>query len=84
VKTCSDNTVSIEDEDDERGELCRWTCSACGRAGHWTPASERKLVAIRGHAHTLRTRKKRPASKGRVARSNEYTALRSLLDLGGS
>jgi len=79
---CTDATVHIVDRDDDRGELSRWECSACQGAGHWTPSRERHLVAIRGHAHTLRSRGRRPR-KGRVAGSGEYRGLRQSLNLGG-
>lgn len=53
------HVVEIEDEDTDDGEVSRWACT-CGRHGHWTPTRERQLVVIRGDAHKLRFRKKRP------------------------
>lgn len=58
--TCTDATVRIVDKEDGQGEVSRWECSACGRHGHWTPTREGRLIAIRGRAHTLRSRKQRP------------------------
>ena len=73
---CTDHTVTIEDKEDEGGtEISRWECSACGRHGHWTPTIERQLVAVRGHAHTLRSRKPRPNKRAAPAALREVLTL---------
>lgn len=73
---CTDATVNIVDKEDEGGtEISRWECSACRKHGHWTPTSERQLVAIRGRAHTLRSRKPRPK------KTSMPSALRDVLTL---
>jgi hypothetical protein len=89
MTTCTDATVNIVDKDDGQGdELSRWECSACRNSGNWTPTRERALIAIRGHAHTLRSRKKRPtkaqqaARSGRVAGRGEYAELHKAINLG--
>lgn len=82
---CTDATVAIVDKESDGGdEVSRWECSACRSAGNWTPTRERNLIAIRGHAHTLRSRGRRPRKgAGRVARTNEFPALRKSINLGG-
>lgn len=73
---CTDATVSVCDIEDGEGlEVSRWECSACGGNGNWTPTRERALIAIRGHAHTLRSRKRRPR------KGNAKTGMDALRDL---
>lgn len=74
---CTDATVNIIDKDDEGGtEVSRWECSACGNKGHWTPTRERQLIAVRGHAHTLRSRKPRPRKTNGPAELRKVLTLR--------
>lgn len=87
--------VVIEDEENADGiDVCRWRCTGCGSKGHWTPGRERALVAIRGDAHLLRKRKKRPTKaqqaarrtaqqgQGRAAGADEFGVVRNVLRFG--